>query len=78
MANAKASSSGPTPASDDTLSLRPLYEESSQFRHWRFSELQLARMRQELNERAVAVVKKNMEAEKVSSSLDNNSIRLQS
>lgn len=47
--------------------LRPLYEQSSQYRHWRFSKGKLAKMRAELNERAVKVVKRNVEAEKVPS-----------
>lgn len=45
---------------------RPLYQESSQYRHWRFSALQLERMRRELNLKAVEVVKSNMESEAVS------------
>jgi hypothetical protein len=44
---------------------RPLYQESSQFRHWRFSPAKLAGLRRELNTRAVAVVKENMRAEAV-------------
>lgn len=44
---------------------RPLYQESSQFRHWRFSAAKLASLRSELNLRAVTVVKKNMRAEAV-------------
>lgn len=44
---------------------RPLYQESSQYRHWRFSALQLERMRRELNLKAVEVVKSNMESEAV-------------
>jgi hypothetical protein len=46
-------------------SLRPLYEESSQFRHWRFSSQKLAKMRDDLNERSVKIVRENVEAEKV-------------
>lgn len=78
MANAVASSSTaapsssrgtapPPPSSSPTEALRPLYEESSQYRNWRYSKEQLAKMRKDLNERAVDVVRKNLQAEKVSS-----------
>ncbi|KAL7415381.1 cyclin-like protein [Mrakia frigida] len=78
MANAVASSSTaapssskgtapPPPSSSPTEALRPLYEESSQYRNWRYSKEKLAKMRKDLNERAVDVVRKNLQAEKVSS-----------
>jgi len=46
--------SGPTP-----------YHDSSQFRHWRFSDSQLRELRQALNEKAHDVTVRNTELEKV-------------
>lgn len=74
MSNGVASSSAsassskappPTPSSAPEAPLRPLYHESSQFRHWRYSKEQLTKMRKDLNERAVSVVRSNIKAEKV-------------
>lgn len=67
--NAVASSSkgGGAGSGPSTDALRPLYEESSQYRNWRYSKEQLAKMRKDLNERAVETVRKNLQAEKVSS-----------
>ncbi|SCV69838.1 BQ2448_1232 [Microbotryum intermedium] len=44
----------------------PLYEASSQFRHWRFSSSRLDQLRHELNAEAVKVVAAKVEQERVS------------
>lgn len=47
-------------------SQKPLaYEESSQFRHWRFSPAGLYEIRQSSNEAAIKRVRRNLEEEKV-------------
>lgn len=42
---------------------RAVYETSSQFHHWRFSEAQLEQSRSSLNKAAVAAIKVAFEAE---------------
>ncbi|KAI8086275.1 uncharacterized protein BX664DRAFT_335394 [Halteromyces radiatus] len=44
-----------------------LYEESSQYRHWRFSPSQLWEIRQSCNEAAIQRVRKNIEEDKAAS-----------
>lgn len=44
----------------------PLYEGSTQFRHWRFSPEQLAETRSSLNAAAVAVIRDAFESDQVS------------
>lgn len=46
---------------------RPLYEASTQYKHWRFSGEQLAKLRRELNEAAVTSLKQLLEEEEVRS-----------
>ncbi|KAF8761114.1 GYF domain [Rhizoctonia solani] len=45
------------------LPKQPLYESSTQFKHWRFSPEQLAKSRRELNQAAVESLKKLLEEE---------------
>lgn len=42
---------------------KPLYEGSTQFRHWRFSTEQLSSMRASLNTAAVAAIRDAFEAD---------------
>lgn len=42
-----------------------LYEGSTQYKHWRFSQADLANCRAELNQGAVAVIKGNFESTQV-------------
>ena len=42
---------------------KPIYEGSSQFRHWRFSKAQLTSMRASLNGAAVAAIRNAFEAD---------------
>lgn len=44
---------------------RPIYEESSQYRHWRFSAAQLWEIREASNRAAVERVKQNFQEEMV-------------
>lgn len=44
---------------------RPIYEESSQYRHWRFSAAQLREIREASNRAAVERVKQNVHEEMV-------------
>ena len=44
---------------------RPLYEGSTQFKHWRFSQEQLAQIRVALNATAVSVIEKALETDSV-------------
>ncbi|QRW19058.1 Cyclin, C-terminal domain [Rhizoctonia solani] len=53
------SSAPPPPAAPK----QPLYESSTQFKHWRFSPEQLAKSRRELNQAAVESLKKLLEEE---------------
>ena len=46
----------------------PLYEASTQFEHWRYSQDQLAQVRFSLNLAGVAVIRKNFETNEVCSS----------
>ena len=46
----------------------PLYEASTQFKHWRYSQDQLAHVRSSLNLAAVAVIRRNFETNEVCSS----------
>lgn len=47
---------------------RPLYEESSQFKRWRFAPSKLVQLRAVLNERSIQIVRENLQAEKQASS----------
>ena len=42
---------------------QPIYEGSTQFRHWRYSKEQLASTRASLNEAAVAAIRNAFEAD---------------
>jgi cyclin H len=44
---------------------RPLYEASTQFKHWRFSREKLAEIRSALNSEAVQAIKSTLEAQQV-------------
>ena len=46
-------------------SLRPIYEESSQYRHWRFNASQLWESRNTSHEAAVKRVRRNFEEDQV-------------
>jgi hypothetical protein len=46
-------------------SRRPLYEGSTQFKHWRFSQEQLTQIRTSLNAAAVTAIQKALEIESV-------------
>ncbi|KAK7694532.1 hypothetical protein QCA50_001718 [Cerrena zonata] len=60
-----------TPSVASTASARsPLYEASTQYRHWRFSPEQLAHTRTTLNEAAVKVIRDAFEADSPGTSAD--------
>ena len=57
----------PMNGEDDSQTPRvPLYEGSTQFRHWRFSPEQLAETRRALNAAAVAVIRDAFESDQAS------------
>ncbi|CDZ98165.1 Cdk activating kinase (CAK)/RNA polymerase II transcription initiation/nucleotide excision repair factor TFIIH/TFIIK, cyclin H subunit [Phaffia rhodozyma] len=64
-------------SSDTPIPKRPLYEESSQFKHWRFSRSKLDELRSALNERSIQIVRENLEEEekaRASTSTDTNEV----
>ena len=48
-----------------TAAATSLYETSTQYKHWRFSQGQLQQSRTRANAEAIAVIKKNFEATQV-------------
>ena len=53
-------------AGDNQHPKKPLFEGSTQYRHWRFSESQLKEIRSSLNSAAVSVIKHAFEVDLVS------------
>jgi cellobiose phosphorylase len=49
-----------------SLAMKPLYESSTQFRNWRYSQVQLENVRATLNAAAVSVIRNNFETDEVS------------
>ncbi|TFK76959.1 cyclin-like protein [Pluteus cervinus] len=63
------SAATPVPSHDISTKI-PLYEASTQFKHWRHSPEGLSRVRQSQNEVAVAAIRNNLEANEPGSSAD--------
>ncbi len=53
----------PTTLNAEAKSMTPLYEGSTQFRHWRFSPEQLVQTRASLNAAAVTAIRDAFEAD---------------
>lgn len=58
---------GDTPTSPLAQTGRPLYEASTQFRNWRYSQEQLSELRTSLNGAAVAGIRHTFDAQEVCS-----------
>ncbi len=56
----------PQPAAATSAPSQSIYEASTQFRHWRFSFEELARVRHTLNEDAVSAIRTAFEADSAS------------
>lgn len=66
MTSTAESQSPALSSTKDTNELPPLYHQTSQYRHWRFSYAQLLNIREASNAGAVERVKSNYEQELVS------------
>ncbi|KAK4054680.1 hypothetical protein OIO90_003492 [Microbotryomycetes sp. JL221] len=77
MTKRQRSRATPTPVQEDNVATgqgaMPLYELSSQFRHWRYSKDELDKIRQQLNEQAVDRIRLNIERERAQSSVTQTS-----
>lgn len=52
-------------ASDTAQTKKPLYEQSSQYRHWRFTSQELQQIRADVRDLAIERVKGNLTQDKV-------------